>query len=120
MNARWKRPTRNGWSRYALPRFLGWIVVAGMVLLPAALWLSAGALGTRFSHPAAALKSLANLSALTGTAIFAVSMILAARIKLVERVMGGFDQMYRIHRLLGYTVPSSSSATPCWSRRAKQ
>ena len=105
MNARWKRPTRNGWSRYALPRFLGWIVVAGMVLLPAALWLSAGALGTRFSHPAAVLKSLANLSALTGTAIFAVSMILAARIKLVERVMGGFDQMYRIHRLLGYTVP---------------
>lgn len=80
-------------------------MAAGVVLVPAALWLGTADLGTRFGSPAAALKSLANLSALTGTAVFAATIVLAARIGAVERLMGGFDRMYRIHRVLGYTVP---------------
>ena len=96
---------RVGSWRRASPRHRGWAVAAGVVLVPAALLLGAADLETRFGSPAAALKSLANLSALTGTAVFAATVVLAARIGAAERLMGGFDRMYRIHRVLGYTVP---------------
>ena len=79
--------------------------MGGFVLLPASFWLSADALGTRFGEPATVLKSLANLAAITGTAMFAFSLVIGARIRVVERIIGSFDQMYRIHRQLGYIVP---------------
>ena len=79
--------------------------MAGSVLIPAAVWLSTADLDARFGDPASALKGLANLSALTGTAAFAVIMIVGARTHLVEQLMGGFDQMYTIHYWLGYFVP---------------
>ena len=69
------------------------------------MWLSEGALGTRFGDSAAALKGLANLTALTGTAMFAVTVILATRLKVVESLVGGFGEIYGIHRLFGYLVP---------------
>lgn len=84
--------------------FRGWIVVLGASLVPAALWLASPA-DLKFAGTAPALRSLANLAAIIGTATFAVTMIVSARIGVVERVLGGFDQMYRIHRRLGYAVP---------------
>ncbi|HJZ46348.1 MAG TPA: ferredoxin reductase family protein, partial [Roseiflexaceae bacterium] len=91
-------------SRY-LPWSLPSILLAGAVLVPLALWLLYADLGSRFGQPAAALKSLANLCALTGTAAFAVSVILGARLKLVERALGGADQLYRAHRRIGAATP---------------
>ena len=88
-----------------MPKIQGWIFVAGLVLFPAAIWLSTVDLVARFGDPASALRGMANLSALTGTAAFAVIMILGARTHLVERLIGGFDPMYAIHYRLGYIVP---------------
>ena len=87
-----------------MSRYRGWIIVLGLSLVPAALWASSTA-DVRFGAPAPALRSLANLAAVTGTTMFAVTMILAARSRRMERALGGFDAMYRIHRGLGYGVP---------------
>ena len=101
------QPTSNraGSRSHRWSRLPGWMVVAGVVCLPAVMWLAAADLGMRFGGPTAVLHSLANLSALTGTAVFAVAVVLGARIRAVLRVLGGFDRMYRIHRGLGYTAP---------------
>ena len=88
-----------------LKRARGWLVIAVIGLIPMIIWLSTVDFTVRFTGPAAILKSLANLSALTGTAVFSINMILAARTRFIERIMGEFDQMYRIHRTLGYAVP---------------
>jgi predicted ferric reductase len=93
-----------GW-RAVFRRSQGWIVIAIVTLIPLVIWLAAADLAVRFGDPAAILKSLANLSALTGTAMFSANMLLAARTRLIERVMGEFDQLYRVHRALGYAVP---------------
>ena len=87
-----------------MTQFRGLTLTLIVSLVPAALWLgSAGQL--KFDTPTVALRNLANLAAVTGTAMFAVTMILAARIGGMERLLGGFDQLYRAHRQLGYAVP---------------
>jgi predicted ferric reductase len=105
IGSRFKDMTRGELSRYLPPRPLPLIVVTMSVLLPLALWLQHADLANRFGQPAAALKSLANLCALTGTAAFAVSVILGARLRLVERALGGADQLYRVHRMIGAATP---------------
>ena len=119
-----KRITRFVSDRLYAWRFRGWAFVGGTVLLPASLWLGTEALATRFGQPAAVLKSLANLAAITGTAMFAISLVIGARIRVVEHIIGSFDHMYSIHRQLGYVVPltlvghallvASSKATTTW------
>lgn len=95
---------RAAWHRCMPPRIRGWLVVAGVVLLPAVLLLGSNALGPWLSAPGVALGNLAKLFALVGTAAFAVSLLLGARISWIARLLGGLDQLYRIHRWLGYSV----------------
>ncbi len=95
---------RAAWHRYMPPRIRGWLVVAGVVLLPAVLLLGSNALGPWLSAPGVALGNLTKLFALVGTAAFAVSLLLGARISWIARLLGGLDQLYRIHRWLGYSV----------------
>jgi predicted ferric reductase len=84
-------------------RRTGVCVVAGVVLFPLVPWLTAGSLEDRFSG-IVTLKSVANLVALFGIAAWAVNLVLASRIRPVERAMGGLEHLYRLHRLVGLLV----------------
>jgi hypothetical protein len=61
-----------------------------VVLFPLVPWLMAGSVEDRFSG-AATLKSVANLAALFGLAAWAANLVLASRIRPVERAFGGLD-----------------------------
>jgi predicted ferric reductase len=80
---------------------LGWLLVAALSLLPMVFWLIAIPLGVRFQDFAATLHSLANIAALVGTAGFATNLLLSARLGFVERLFGGLDRLYRVHRSVG-------------------
>ena len=80
---------------------LGLLLVGALSLLPIVFWLSAIPLGVRFHDLAATLHSLANIAALVGTAGFATNLLLAARLGFVERLFGGLDRLYRVHRFVG-------------------
>jgi predicted ferric reductase len=77
--------------------------LAALVLLPLVPWLLAGSVEDRFSG-AATLKSVANLAALFGIAAWALTLVLASRIRPVERAVGGVERLYPLHRRLGVLV----------------
>lgn len=74
--------------------------LAAVVLVPLIPWLMVGSLGERFSGRAA-LHSVADLAALFAMASWAASLVLAGRIRPVERAFGGLEQMYLAHRRVG-------------------
>jgi predicted ferric reductase len=77
--------------------------VGGAVLFPLVPWLMAGSVGGRFDG-VAALKSVANLAALFSIAAWAANLVLASRIRPIERAFGGLEHRYRLHRRMGLLV----------------
>ena len=82
------------------------MTLAVLCLVPVLFWALAHPLAERFATPASALKSLANIAALVGTVAFAVALVLGSRLRVVERLFGGLDRMYRAHRFLGLVAVS--------------
>jgi predicted ferric reductase len=80
---------------------LGWLLVAAVSLLPIVFWLTAIPLSVRFQDFPATLHSIANIAALVGTAGFATTLLLSVRLGFVERLFGGLDRLYRVHRFVG-------------------
>ncbi len=77
--------------------------LAAIVLFPLLPWLTAGSVQDRFTG-AATLQSVANLAAFFGIAAWAVTLVLASRIRLVERAVGGVENLYALHRRMGVLV----------------
>jgi len=74
-------------------------IVYLLLILTGLLWLlSKPTLGSIFTSP---FISLGQICALLGTALFAVSFMLAARTYLVEEACGGLDRAYRLHHKTG-------------------
>ena len=73
------------------------------MLFPLVPWLMAGSVEDRFSGRAT-LKSVANLAALFAIAAWAANLVLASRIRPVERALGGLEHLYRLHRRVGVLV----------------
>jgi predicted ferric reductase len=84
-------------------RRTGSYVLAAAVLFPLVPWLTAGSVADRFSG-IAILTSVANLAALFGIAAWAANLVLASRIRPVERALGGLEHLYRLHRRVGVLV----------------
>jgi predicted ferric reductase len=85
------------------PRRSAWYVLAAVVLFPLLPWLLVGSPEHRFSG-IATLKSVANLAALFGIASWAANLVLASRIRPIERAVGGLEQLYLVHRRVGVLV----------------
>lgn len=93
--------------RRILTRSRGWMTLAVLCLAPVLFWALAHPLAERFATPASALKSLANIAALVGTAAFAVALVLGSRLRVVERLF------VAPRRVLG-PLPSTSPCSPSW------
>ncbi len=79
-------------------------LVAVVCAVPVALWAVEAPLGDRFGPARVTLRSLALALALAAYAAFAANVVLGARLRSVERLFGGLDRIYRLHRRLGATV----------------
>jgi predicted ferric reductase len=71
------------------------------VCYPVLLWGASAPLDTRFSSTFTNLTSLAVVFAFAGTSGFALNLVLGARIRIVEALLGGLDRMYSFHRANG-------------------
>ena len=87
----------------------GPVVLAVVCAIPLLLWLRAAPVSPRFSTSTLALTSTAVLCAFAGTAAFAMNLVLGARIRPVEKLFGGLEQMYRVHRENGQIAFALSS-----------
>jgi predicted ferric reductase len=76
-----------------------WLVT--LCAVPLVLWAGSAPIGPRFDGRYAALTSIAVLFALAGTSAFALNLVLGARLRPVEALFWGLEQMYNAHRLNG-------------------
>ena len=79
------------------------LVLAVVVLFPLLPWLGAGPVGPRFAGDAV-FKSVANLAAFFAIAAWSANLVLASRLRPIERACGGLEHLYRIHRHVGVAV----------------
>lgn len=85
----------------AAARVRAWLAVGALLLAPVVLWAAARPLDSRVASATATLSSLANITALMGTAAFAANLIIGSRVRPVVRLFGGLEAMYAAHRRLG-------------------
>ncbi|HSL64861.1 MAG TPA: ferric reductase-like transmembrane domain-containing protein, partial [Gaiellaceae bacterium] len=84
-----------------LNRLRGPVALVALCVVPVLLWVRAVRPEDRFAGTYASLTSLAVLLALAGTTAFGLNLVLGARLPFVERLFGGLEGMYRVHRRTG-------------------
>lgn len=82
-------------------RVRGPAVVWGTALLTPVLWFLARPLDERFATWQGGLGTLSKALGLLALALLAWAVILAARLRVVERLFDGLDRAYRYHHLVG-------------------
>lgn len=79
----------------------GWLVVLGLSIFPVFLWISYQTPYPRFSNFAISMASIGQILGLVGTAMFAITLILSARLKFLEKYFYGLNIVYKRHNQLG-------------------
>lgn len=79
---------------------LGYAVIIALALLPCIylLYIERALFSADFNY---LMRLAGRLSALFGTALFALAFLLNTRIKFLEDLFGGMDKMYRAHHIFG-------------------
>lgn len=81
----------------------GRIVFLVLVLVPLILWLQGVDLKTITASPSALIKALGKACAFIGLAAYCLQPILSLRHKLIEKLFGGLDSVYLLHKQAGKT-----------------
>lgn len=79
----------------------GWFLVLLLSLLPLVFWYYAAPMSIRFSNNTLILRSLGQMAGLVGMTMFALTVIMSARLKLLEGYFGGMNRVYASHHVLG-------------------
>jgi predicted ferric reductase len=82
-------------------KFSSSFVVFIFSFLPIVFWIIAKPLDLRFSGFVRVMTSLGQISGLVGLALFAITLILQARLKILDRFFQGLDKVYLQHHNLG-------------------
>ncbi len=84
-----------------IKRNYGWPIVLGLSFLPVLMWLAETSILARFSDWVTGLTSIGQLLGLIGVAMFAVNLILSARLPFFEKYFHGLNDLYVRHSQLG-------------------
>lgn len=80
---------------------LGVIFLIILVLFPLVPWLSMAPFDFRFGDSFMAMTSVGQITGLIGISLFAVTLMLSARLPILEEYFGSLDRVYRIHHYAG-------------------
>lgn len=78
-----------------------YIVVGGLMLVPAIIWMTLQPFGERWSDAVMVLRSLSQLSGIFGLVLFSFTLMLSARFPWMEKIMGPLNKVYTAHHTLG-------------------
>lgn len=79
----------------------GWIIVAILAIIPVLIWLTMLPFSLRFGSIVAIFTSLGQVAGLVGIVLFAISLILSARLKFFDRHLSGLNRVYLNHSRIG-------------------
>ncbi|MGA2286508.1 MAG: ferredoxin reductase family protein [Dehalococcoidia bacterium] len=80
---------------------LGWSIIIVLSLVPLLFWYNAAPLSLRFSNNTLTLLSLGQMAGLVGMSMFALTVIMSARLRIFEGYFGGMNKVYASHHVLG-------------------
>jgi predicted ferric reductase len=80
---------------------LGWPLVVILSLIPALLWLISPYADKAVTSPKTLLFAIGQVTALVGTVMCAITLILSARLHAFEKIFPGLNKVYERHNLLG-------------------
>lgn len=82
----------------------GWLLVWILSLIPVVLWLYAPTPLPRFSNPTITLSNIGQILGLVGFSLFGVNLLLSARLRWMEKLFHGLNNVYRRHGQIGQTA----------------
>lgn len=86
----------------ALPtRYYGWALIVGLSIAPIVLWFLAPAGIPRFSSFESSMANIGQLLGLVGVSLFALNLILSARLHVLEKYFNGLNKVYERHGQIG-------------------
>lgn len=82
-------------------REFGWSIVIMLAAVPTVLWAIMLPLDQRFTDNYTILTSLGQVTGLVGTAMYAISLIIGARLRIFDTLFGGLNKAYFAHHVTG-------------------
>lgn len=79
---------------------LGWGVTIAACLVPVVLWLQLHPIGT-VNGFSATMLNIGRVAGLVGTVMYALNLVYATRLRVLEQFFGGLNRVYIAHHLLG-------------------
>lgn len=79
----------------------GRLIFLALVVVPVVIWLVATGVGTHFSTAGNILKSIGKACAFMGFAAYCLQPVLSMRFFIVEKLFGGLDSVYLLHKQAG-------------------
>ncbi len=89
---------------YSKRKFLGWIALIILSLIPVYLLFAFGPAGGELYSYGSITHTLGEIFGLVGITMFALTFLLSTRIKWIEDIFGGLDKAYLVHGELGGTA----------------
>lgn len=83
---------------------LGWVFIVFFACIPVLVLFQVTNLQDLFGSPYAIFSTLGRTTALAGTILYALNMILSMRLKGLEDYFGGLNRVYLAHHLIGGTA----------------
>jgi len=79
----------------------GLLIIVFLAAVPLVFWLALAPISFRFSGFAAVAESIGQLTGLVGTVLFSISLVLATRLKFLEKIYLGPRQINSSHHSIG-------------------
>ena len=76
-------------------------IITILALIPIAIWATMIPLSSRFSDFMAITTSIGQILGLLGMTLYAINLVLAGRLKILDRYFKGLDKVYAHHRMIG-------------------
>lgn len=92
MNATWRE-----W----LNRYSGWIIITILSLIPIIRFLQLNPLSLQFKTTFSTFHFLGRSAAIIGICLFALNFVLSTRLKFLEKIFYGLNQVYIAHHIVG-------------------
>lgn len=80
---------------------IGLLTIIFVTSFPLVVWVFSAPLSPRFGDLFSILSSLGQLTAIVGTTLFSLALLLSARLWFLEEYFGGLDRMYNVHHTIG-------------------
>ena len=76
-------------------------VVVILAALPISRWFFIAPVGARFSNLGLTMTSLGQIAGLLGVTLFAVNLIISVRLKILDKIFYGLNNLYNLHHQIG-------------------